>query len=372
MESTALEEVATTAVAPSDQYHLDHAHEFGAELIVPTQEQAPPLSKEELEPKSGGPVVARGVNFTAMGRRYLDCVHGANTGEEPLPNLSQLSALAQTSRFQRDMKTLMDHDSKAHRAAGHTKFEEYFLECTGEAASHSTLFRRMVEMRFALILSANGAIDFLPSQAQCYRISQVIPRHHWVAFVRLTYAGKPPGKTALEIALSRYVEVNSLFVVGERVVEKLNAVEDRPPLSTKSDLANEETPSQQTLPEKPASTRKEKDRALLLELGVWLKDYFPESVHSREAKEPIPLQRRCLTAMREEIRVRPDPAKAPKRRRLIDEIRAVHPDLGQQIEACMVSLFFEHVEKRLFQKKPAKKNVPRPERFAMIKGPGLY
>ena len=372
MESTASDEVIlpTTVVLP-DQNPFDYVQQLGAELIIPTQEQAPPLSKEELEPKSGGPVIARGINFTVMGRRYLDCVHGSDTGEEPLPSLGQLWAKEQTSRFERDMKTLMDHDSKAHRAAGYTKFEEYFLECTGEKASHSTLYRRMVEMRFALVLAANGAIDFLPSQAQCYRISQVIPRHRWVAFVRLTYVQKPPGKTALEIALSRYVAVNNLLVVGARVPSQLDKPDTEPDeLQLSKIVANGSIP--EALQQAKPSSRKEKDRALLLKLGDWLKDYFPESVHSREVKGPISLQRRYLTAVREEIRERPNPAKATKRKELLDQVAAIYPQLGQEIEACMVSLFFEAVEERLLTKKPAKKNVPRTERFTMIKGPAIY
>lgn len=329
------------------------AQAVGAAFMLPPHELDSPLSADEILPRFGEPVVDNGVNYTALAYDYLDAVSGrhgpSQEKQKPGSTLKELANTEVKSIMEFNVSIVRDHDSQAHRRAGILRFENYVAKETGKTFSRSTLQRRMVHAKFALIFAAGGAIDILPSQNQANLIGQ-LPRHVWLPFWRGLLSQHPSGKmgdTALKEAVPLYATRHQLPLRGERL-EAEQKILPLPDASPAADPKPEVGPP----PEKAATknrelTRQEADQEIIKLLNPILQEYLPRRTKERLKKKKNSLGRQYLSAIRAAVRQTPSPFKRGKRSNLFNAIATHHPALAEDVLRLMLGLAFEQFDEKL-------------------------
>lgn len=328
------------ALAPAEETVHDlavKAAEVGAIYMLPPHEMDSPLTAEEIAPRFGTPVIARGVNYAAMSREYLRVVlgeetEGPSTNPAREPSLRELADNEHHAVMEFNFRLLRDHDSQAHKKAGVGRFEKYVEEETGEKHSRSTLVRRMVHIKFALLAAAAGGVDSLPSQNQA-NIIGCLPRNHWVRVwrdIQASGAGQRISKTALEEAVVLYAQRHNLPMRGTRLDGDKAPVERAGPPHSSTPV--------------PASDR-ELEQRLLSALQAELPKRLPERVQKRAKKRPLP--RSYLAALRATTRKPPSETESENHRQLLLLISENHPELGRRLLSQILADGFKKIAKML-------------------------
>lgn len=335
------ESPAASGVRPEQELAIK-ADQLGAVYMLPPHEFDSPLTEEEIAPRFGTPVIVNGVNFAAMSQKYLCDVHGkdyANPQSASVnePTLRDLAARENDAAMEFNFRLLCDHDSKAHKKAGVSSFEKYVAEETGEKHSRSTLIRRMVHIKFALLAAADGGADALPSQNQANTIGR-LPRGFWVRFWRHITSGgsgKKIGKAALEEAVVVYAQRNRLPLRGMR----LDSFSD----THSGALA---LPDVRNDSEAPVLHAKgDIKKRLLSVLAIELPQRLPDRVQRRAKKQP--LARSYLKALQEFARKCPSVSEAESHRQLLILINENHPDLGRRLLSQAIAKAFKEIADKL-------------------------
>jgi hypothetical protein len=194
----------------------DEGHNI-ARPIVPNTQQSGCLTAEDLEPKVEFPVLAEGIDLHAAARAYLDAQSGKPVTAPPV--LRDAVRAATHFTLERDVRILIDHDTKVWESLGHKNFEEYYQHETGEKIAPSTAWRRRLVAETALLLGARGCPELIPSQRQCERIRKHLTREHGILF--LLQLDKNELHRMGEIKLTRKLEYyrisHGLPLIGQRV-----------------------------------------------------------------------------------------------------------------------------------------------------------
>jgi hypothetical protein len=354
MDSSTLHqsEVALVQTEP----HIDSilaikAQQVGAAFMLPPHELDSPLSAAEILPRFGEPVVVNGVNYTALARAYLAAVSGEyerpQEAQEPCESLAELANTEERSVMLFNAELLRAHDSLAHRKAGIPRFEKYVAMETGKTYNRSTLTRRMVHAKVALIFAAGGAIDILPSQNQANLLGQ-LPRHVWLPCWRDILAQNPNGKVgkaALEKAVPLYATRHQLPLRGERLDSEqgILPLEDVVPTAKSQD----DTPVGLLKTEDIPVSRQEADQQIIKLLDPILQNYLPRRARDRLKKKNASLGRQYLSAVRTAVRKTPSPTKNDNRSDLFNAMAEHHPVLGKEILRLMLGLAFQKIDEKL-------------------------
>jgi len=346
---TGLEE--TKALVDSDL--ALKAQAVGAAYMLPPHDLDSPLSEAEILPRFGEPVIHNGVNYTALSHDYLDAVSGKQEPpqekQKPGSSLRELANMEEKSVMEFNAGLLRDHDSQAHRKAGIPRFEKYVAMETGKTFSRSTLLRRMVHGKVALIFAAGGAIDSLPSQNQANLIGQ-LPRHVWLPFWRQLLSQHPKGnvgETALKEAVPLYATRHELPLRGGRLEaeQKMLPLPDSIPVAAPKPKDNPPLEKAETLNRE--LSRQEADQEIIKLLDPILQEYLPRRTRERLKKKKTSLGRQYLSAVRAAARQTPSPAKNDDRGKLFNAIVENHPALGKEILKLMMGLAFEKFDEKL-------------------------
>lgn len=335
-ESSAPESTQAQGTEPVDDLAVKAA-EIGAVYMLPPHELDSPLTADEITPRFGTPVISKGVNYAAMSREYLRVVHGEESGKPHAtpggePTLRQLADHEHHAVMEYNFRLLRDHDSQAHKKAGVSRFEKFVEEETGEKHSRSTLVRRMVHIKFALLAAAAGGADSLPSQNQANAIGR-LPRNHWVRAWRNIQSGpkgQKIGKAALEEAIALYAQRHKLPMRGTR-------------LDTDKALP-EPAPAPDSSVSTPPSER-ELEQRLLTVLESELPRRLPERVQKRAKKRPLP--KSYLAALRTAARKPPSETESENHRQLLLLISENHPELGRRLLSQILADGFKMIAEKL-------------------------
>jgi len=271
----------------------------GAFLVVPDIAQDDPLGPVDL-PLGDKPAIVGGIDYTRLAVAYLDTIAGTPDARVRLPDLAALSRTAENSRMDFLARLLIDHDTKAHHAAGFTRFEEYYSRAVRKTVRWPTIRRQISEIKVALVLAANG-FAILPSQARSYALCQTIPRKHWIPFWRHACELRADGKIgekAFARELERYLDDNDLSSVGERA----DCNSRRHGISAKTysrghdgDCGIQEPP--------PQPSRKEREKILLHQIDPLLAGLFSTAgLRMAQPRKQPGLPRRWIAAVKKTTR----------------------------------------------------------------------
>jgi hypothetical protein len=189
-----------------------------AKAIIPNARQSGPLTAEELVPVTSAPTFAEGINLTRSAQIYLAALAGKEL--EGIPALAQADDEASTGTLRRDLRILIDLDTKVHQRRKFKTYEKYYTHETGRKISRSTVWRRRLHAEFALLLGAQGRPELLPSQRQCELLRKHLARVPSVLL--LLSIGDPAvlhrmGETKFIEEVELYRVKNQLRPVGECV-----------------------------------------------------------------------------------------------------------------------------------------------------------
>ena len=321
------------------------AEECGAVLMVPPIEEETPFSPEELKMEFGSHVQEGGVDYSSAIANYLSAVHGQKKEAEPLPTIAELFNEETKAGMQLNLALVLARDTKEYRNHGFRSLEDWVNSNVGVPMNHSTIHRRIVHGRCAMLFAAKGMIDKLPSQAQCTIISR-LPRAHWLDAWKAIQTGSKFGKDALINAVANYARQHRLPSRGkpiDSVLEdapvmtplKLNPV----PINTTGTTANS-TPTLQPAkaPETPP---------LLNVIAEMLPRYLPAYRHKYLAKRYSNPARRFVSALKAQIRKCPEPERMDLREELFTSIQQSDPELAEQINRTARAIFFKAATKKI-------------------------
>lgn len=184
--------------------------------IVPTAEQSGPLTREELTPQTALPSLVDGINLDEARRDYLAALEGKDP--ESIPLLADVVGDASRGTLRRDIRILIDLDTRVHERMGYKTYEAYYAAITGRKTSRSTIWRRRLHGEFALLLGAQGRPDLLPSQRQCELLRKNLTRQHSL-LVLLQFSNSAAlhrmGENKLLETIEAYRQQNDIPKVGE-------------------------------------------------------------------------------------------------------------------------------------------------------------
>ncbi|MEI8309654.1 MAG: hypothetical protein WCH98_02740 [Verrucomicrobiota bacterium] len=332
----------------------------GAFLIVPDLAQDDPLGPEDL-PIGDAPVIVGNIDFSRLAAAYRDAIAGMSDARALLPDLATLSRASEKSRLDLLTCMLIDHDRKAHRAAGFTRFEEYYSRAVGKVVRWPTIRRQLAEIKVALVLTSHGCRT-LPSQTRSDILCKIMPRRHWVHFWREICGLRGDGKIgekSFASELERYLTENDLPAVGERA--------DMKPHATTSALKTNE---QGQKAEPPKRTRREREHALIQAIEPLLARLSsPKNARGRSRSIPT---KRWLSAVRKGTRKKVNTEKLVLWKTIRATIAERMPELADRLEYQLFLLFQSEIEAPRLRVKPKDKKLPRTEEIRMIKGPSIY
>ena len=209
----------------------DLGRKLGAVLMVPDFSEDIPLSHEELKTGYGFPVIVDSINYTAYRDHYLQLVH-ASSAEVPtelaeLPSLENLAREEARIARQFDLRLLIAHDSKEYKKHGYTRELDYLRTVLGVEGTRSTIQRRVVHAKVALLFACNGMADKIPSQAQANTIYK-LPRPLWVQFWKEALCWGKLSRTGLEQAVEAFASRMQVPVRCKAVPEPKPKLLDTP------------------------------------------------------------------------------------------------------------------------------------------------
>jgi hypothetical protein len=325
----------------------DLGRKLGAVLMVPDFNEDIPLSHEELKTGYGFPVIVDSINYTSYRDHYLQLVHSSSaelpTELATLPSLKDLAREEARIVRQFDLRLLIAHDSKEYKKHGYTRELDYLRTVLGVEGTRSTIQRRIVHAKVALLFACNGMADKIPSQAQANTIYK-LPRPLWVQFWKEALCWGKLSRTGLEQAVDAFASRMQVPVRCKAVPEPKPKLLDAPPPNSHPEPEPEPEPG-----EAEVSTKFTKKRAgfNLIALSARLTKEMPASFRACYSGDSVKAAKKYQSALKNHVRSPRSPSKTESRMEFYRWIEERHPNFAAQIFKTAVANFFHEIEESL-------------------------
>lgn len=316
------------------------AKEQKAIYMIPPHDYEPPLTELEITAKFGTPVIENGINFTEYAQLYLQVVRGKDSGasEKPLQSLRELENDELRSVMKANMLLLIWHDSKAHHRDKEPSFDKWVRETRHVTWKRSTINRRICHARLALMLAAEGLIDYLPSQNATAIISR-LSRTEWASFCSSLEPRQEIGPSKLNKMVVSYSERNG---VPLRNTPVLIPEDNRSLLAAPRETETSETSLSDSQINKVA-----KPGDLIPKLAEQLTAILPAYKLGKNGRPSVQRARNFLTAITAIARKVAKPTQMAKRLQFQAWLANADPVRAERVLNAAISQFYDKALSRI-------------------------